>query len=80
MKITPNIKRYKEMVSKLNASELLAILNNSRLTVDERFAIEWVDLFCRSLKETAYAMQTEERQLNRYLQRARLKALKQIKK
>lgn len=80
MKITPAIKQYKDMVSSLNASELLTVLNNSRLTVDERFAIEWIDLFCKSIKETSYAMHIEERQLNRYLQRARLKVLKQILK
>lgn len=78
--ISQEIKRYKEMVSSLNASELLAILNNSRLTVDERFAVEWVDLFCKTLKETSNAMDTDERQVNRYLQRARLKILKQILK
>ena len=44
MKITPEIKRYKETVSNLNTSELLAVLNNSRLSTDERFAVELIDL------------------------------------
>ena len=44
MKITPEIKRYKETVSNLNTSELLAVLNNSRLSADERFSVEPIDL------------------------------------
>ena len=78
--ISEDIKRYKQIISEMSASKLLAALNDSRLDVDERFAVEWIDLFCKSLKETAFAMNIEERQLNRYLQRARLKVLKQILK
>ena len=37
-------KRYKETVSNLNASELLAVLNNSRLSTYERFAVELIEL------------------------------------
>lgn len=78
MKITPEIKRYKETVSNLNASELLAVLNNSRLSRDERFAVELIDLYGKSIKEAANTMDTDMRQINRFLHKARCKILKQI--
>ncbi len=78
MKITPEIKRYKETVSNLNASELLAVLNNSRLSRDERFTVELIDLYGKSIKEAANTMDTDMRQINRFLHKARCKILKQI--
>lgn len=78
MKITPEIKRYKKAVSNLNASELLAALNNSRLSRDERFAVELIDLYGKSIKEAANTMDTDMRQINRFLHKARCKILKQI--
>ena len=78
MKISPEIKRYKETVSTLNATELLAVLNNSRLSRDERFAVEFIDLYGKSIKQTADTMDTDMRQVNRWLHRARVKILKQI--
>ena len=78
MKITPQIKRYKKTVSNLNVSELLAVLNNSRLSRDERFVVELVDLYGKSLKEASYTMNADQRQINRWLHKARIKILKQI--
>jgi len=76
--ISPEIKRYKETVSSLNVQELLAVLNNSRLSVDERYAVELVDLYGKSLKEACASMGRDQRVVAKYLQRARLKILKQI--
>lgn len=78
MKISPEIKRYKETVSTLNATELLAVLNNSRLSRDERFAVEFIDLYGKSIKQTADTMDTDMRQVNRWLHKGRIKILKQI--
>ena len=78
MKITPQIKRYKETVSTLNASELLAVLNNSRLSRDERFAVELIDLYGKSIKEASFTMNADMRQINRWPHKARVKILKQI--
>ena len=76
--ISDEIKRYKETVSTLNASELLAVLNNSRLSRDERFAVELIDLYGKSVKEASSIMDIDIRLVNKYLNRARLKILKQI--
>ena len=78
MKITPEIKRYKETVSNLNASELLAVLNNSRLSRDERFVVELIDLYGKSIKEAANTMDADMRQINKWLHNARVKILKQV--
>ena len=78
MKISPQIKRYKKTVSNLNVKELLAVLNNSRLSVDERYAIELIDLYGKSIKEASNEMDADMRQINRWLHKARLKVLKQI--
>lgn len=78
MNITPEIKRYKKAVSNLNASELLAALNNSRLSRDERFTVELIDLYGKSIKQAANTMDTDMRQINRWLHKARIKILKQI--
>lgn len=77
MKITPEIKRYKETVSTLNVKELLAVLNNSRLSRDERFVVELIDLYGKSIKEASFAMNADMRQVDRWLQKARLKIIKQ---
>lgn len=76
--ISEEIKRYKETVSTLNVSELLAVLNNSRLSRDERFAVELIDLYGKSIKEASFTMDIDIRLVNKYLNRARLKILKQI--
>ena len=78
MKISPEIKRYKETVSTLNAQELLAVLNNSRLSKDERFAVELIDLYGKSIKQASNTMDADMRQVDRWLQKARLKICKQI--
>ena len=78
MKITPEIKRYKETVSNLNVSELLAVLNNSRLSSDERFTVELIDLYGKSIKEAAGTMDVDMRQVDRWLQKARKKILLQV--
>ena len=78
MRITPEIKRYKETVSNLNASELLAVLNNSRLNRDERFVVELIDLYGKSIKEAANTMDADMRQINKWLHNARCKILKQV--
>lgn len=76
--ITDDIKKYKETVSTLNASELLAVLNNSRLSRDERFAVELIDLYGKSIKEAANTMDADMRQVDRWLQKARKKILLQV--
>lgn len=78
MKISPKIKQYKKTVSNLNVKELLAVLNNSRLSVDERYAVELKDLYGKTIKQAADTMNTDERQFNRWLHKARLKIIKQI--
>lgn len=78
MRISPEIKRYKQTVSSLNVQELLAVLNNSRLSVDERYAVELIDLYGKSLKEATNTMNRDQRTVARWLQKARLKILKQI--
>ena len=78
MKISPRIKKYKKTVSSLSVSELLAVLNNSRLSKDERFAVELSDLYSKSIKVASDIMKIDERQFNRYLHKARIKIMKQI--
>lgn len=78
MKITPKIKGYKKRISYLNAKELVELINNSRLNKDERYAVELIDLYCKPIKEAADIMQTEERQVSRWLHKARLKIMKQM--
>lgn len=48
------------MVSGLNVSELLTILNNSILSKDERFAVELVDLYEKQNKIAAYIIKLAE--------------------
>lgn len=78
MKISPLIKQYKKAVDSLSVSELSAAFNNSRLTKDERFALELVDLYSKTNKEAALTMSTDERQLRRWLHSGRKKIMKQI--
>ena len=59
----------------MNASELLAVLNNSRLSTDERFAIELIDLYGKSIKEAANTMNADIQQVDRWLQKIDLKSL-----
>lgn len=76
--ISEEIRRYKQAVSSLNVQELLAVLNNSRLSVDERYTVELIDLYGKSLKEAAETLNRDARQINRWLNRARIKIFKQI--
>ena len=76
--ISEEIRRYKQMVSSLNVQELLAVLNNSRLSVDERYVVELIDLYGKTLKEATETLNRDPRQINRWLNKARLKILKQI--
>jgi len=78
MKISPEIRRYKQTVSNLNVQELLTVLNNSRLSKDERFAVELIDLYGKSIKEAANTMDADMRQVDRWLQKARKKILLQV--
>lgn len=78
MKISAKIRRYKKAVESLTVEELLTALNNSRLSTDERFAIELTDVYQKSNKEIAVKMNTDERQVRRWLNSARKKILKQI--
>lgn len=78
MKITPRIRGYKKRISSLNVKELLSLIKNSRLNRDERYAVELVDLYCKSIKEAAETMDTDCRQVNRWLHKARLKIFKQM--
>ena len=76
--ISEEIRRYKQAVSSLNVQELLAVLNNSRLSVDERYVVELIDLYSKSLKEACECTGKDVRVVSKYLQRARIKILKQI--
>lgn len=76
--ISEEIRRYKQTVSSLNVQELLAVLNNSRLSVDERYVVELIDLYGKTLKEATETLNRDPRQINRWLNKARLKILKQI--
>lgn len=76
--ISEEIRRYKQAVSSLNVQELLAVLDNSRLSVDERYVVELVDLYGKSLKEATDIINRDPRQINRWLNKARLKILKQV--
>ena len=78
MKITPKIKNYKKRIDSLNAKELVELIKNSRLTNDERYAVELVDLYCKTIKEAAEIMDNDCRQVNRWLHKARLKIQKQM--
>ena len=76
--ISDEIRRYKQAVSSLNVQELLTVLNNSRLSVDERYTVELIDLYGKSLKEATEILNRDPRQINRWLNRARLKILKKV--
>lgn len=78
MSISRKIKKYKETVSGLNAQELLAVFKNSRLSVDERYAVELTDLYGKSIKEAANTMNTDTRQITRWMNKARKKIMKQV--
>lgn len=80
MKITPEIELYKKTVDTMTADELVAVLDNSRLNPDERFAVELKDLYQRTTKQCADIMDVEERQFARYLQSGRKKIIRRIKK
>ena len=78
MKISPQIRKYKKTVDSFSVLELSTVFNNSRLSVDERFALELVDLYLKPNKEAALIMKTDERQLGRWLHSGRKKVIKQI--
>lgn len=78
MKTSSQIKKYKKAVESLSVNELLTALNNSRLTADEKFAIELTDIYQITNKESAVKMNTDERQFGRWLHSGRKKILKQI--
>lgn len=78
MKTSSQIKKYKKAVESLSVNELLTALNNSRLTADEKFAIELTDIYQVTNKEASVKMNTDERQLGRWLHSGRKKILKQI--
>lgn len=76
--ISDEIRRYKQAVSSLNVQELLTVLNNSRLSREERFVVELIDLYGKSIKEASFTMDADMRQVNRWLHKGRVKILKQI--
>ena len=76
--ISDEIKRYKQAVSSLNVQELLTVLNNSRLSVDERYTVALIDLYGNSLKEACNATGLDQRVVSKRLNKARLKILKQV--
>ena len=78
MKISADIYRYKQAVSSLNVSELLTVLNNSRLSTDERYVVELIDLYGKSLKEATNEVNRDQRTVARWLHKARIKILKQV--
>lgn len=76
--ITPDIKRYKKIIEYMNIPELVSVINNSRLTPDERIAVELIDIQGNSLKQASDKLNIEDsRKVAKWLQKARIKILKQ---
>jgi predicted DNA-binding protein (UPF0251 family) len=78
--MTANIKFYKKVICGLDYSKMNAIIGNSRLSKEERRAVELADLEETPNKISADIMHTNERQFNAWLHRARLKITRQILK
>ena len=78
--ISDEIRRYKELISGLNVDELVTVLNKSRLSTDERYVVELIDLYGKSIKEASFETDKDTRQVNRWLHKARAKILKQVLK
>ena len=78
--ISEEIRRYKELISGLNVDELVTVLNKSRLSTDERYVVELIDLYGKSIKEASFETDKDARQVNRWLHKARAKILKQVLK
>lgn len=75
-----NTAEYKAFIDGLNADELAEVVRLARLGGEEKRALEEVDIYERRLKETAYAMNMDQRQFDRILQRARDKIIKRVLK
>lgn len=78
--MTANIKFYKKVICGLDYSKMNAIICNSRLSKEERRAVELADLEETPNKISADMMNTNERQFNAWLHRARIKITRQILK
>lgn len=78
--LSPRIRKYKKAIECLNVDELIEILKKARLTNEERTAVELSDVYMKPHKHCAELMSLEERQFNKYLNRARTKIYKQILK
>lgn len=78
--MTPNIKFYKKVISTMNYKQMRYLINNSRLTKEEKTAVELADLKENPNKISANIMNTDERQFNSWLHKAREKITIQILK
>lgn len=78
MQMTPEIKYYKKLTESLDYKKMRNIINNSRLTKEERMAVQLADLEETPNKISADRMNTTERQFNSWLHSARAKIMEQI--
>lgn len=78
MKVTPEIKFYKKLTAPLDYKQMRNVINNSRLTNEERSAVVLADLEETPNKISADRMNTTERQFNSWLHSARVKIIEQI--
>ena len=80
MQMTPEIKYYKKLTESMDYKKMRNIINNSRLTKEERMAVQLADLEETPNKISADRMNTTERQFNSWLHSARVKIMEQIYK
>ena len=72
------ISEYKAVIDYLNADELVEVVRLARLSGDEKRAFEEVDIYGQRIKDTAILLNTEVRQVDKLLQRAREKVINRV--
>lgn len=72
------ISEYKAVIDYLNADELVEVVRLARLSGDEKRAFEEVDIYGQRIKDTAVLLNTEVRQVDKLLQRAREKVINRV--
>lgn len=69
---------YKAIIDVMNADELVEVVRLARLSGDEKRAFEEVDIYEQRIKDTAVLLNTEVRQVDKLLQRAREKVINRV--
>ena len=69
---------YKAIIDVMNADELVEVVRLARLSGDEKRAFEEVDIYEKRIKDTAVLLNTEVRQVDKLLQRAREKVINRV--